>query len=389
MKDFTFYNPVRIVFGKDKTGMIGEVTVPFGKRALLVYGKESIKANGIYDKVTKSLSEAGVEYVELGGVSPNPVLSFVKGGIKLFKEEKLDCIVAVGGGSVIDTAKTIAAGVCYDGEVWDFFCGKAEVQDAVPITVVLTLAAAASEMNSGGVITNEETSQKFHLVGEPLFPKVSILDPTNTLTVPRTYSMYGAVDAIIHILEVYFNCSEKETPLQDRLAEGIIRTIMESSEMVFDEPEDYKARAELMWCASLALNGLVPAGIGPTGFPMHMIEHSLSALYDIAHGAGLAIIAPAWMRYKCKTEPEKFAQFAAHVFNVHEGTERAKAQKAIDKLKKWFASIDVPVTLEEAGIPKEDIPKISQNAFLTSEQWQLSEEYTTEVITEILEMAVG
>jgi len=386
MQNFNFYNPTRVIFGKGGTGRIGEATAPYGRRVLLLYGRGSAERTGLLKKVRDSLFAAGIEWVERGGVKPNPVLSFARETIDIFRAEKLEAIVAVGGGSVIDTAKTVAAGARYDGDVWDFFCGKARVRDAAPVTVVLTLAAAASEMNCGGVITNEETCQKFHLVGEPLYPRASILDPENTFTVPRDQSMFGAVDAIIHLLEGYFNCVDTAAPIQDRITESLVRTILETAPVVFREPENYTARADLMWCATLALNGIASAGIGPTGFPMHMIGHSLSALYDIAHGASLSIVAPAWMRYKSASEPRKFARFAASVFGIDEGSESERASGGIHALESAFASMQVPVKLQQAGIALSDTERIAGNARMTAVEWGL-EAYTPEVISDILELA--
>jgi len=220
MKDFEFYNSTRIIFGKGKTTLLGELTYPYGRRVLLVYGQASAKRKGLLEIVKMSLDNAGIEYVECGGVKSNPVVSFVRSAIDLVRKMKLEAIVAVGGGSVIDTAKAIAAGVHYQSDVWDFFAGTARVLKAMPITVVLTLAASASEMNDGGVITNEETQQKFGFGGEALLPKVSILDPMNTFSVPVDYTMYGAVDAIVHALEGYFNSSDPDTPFQDRFVES-------------------------------------------------------------------------------------------------------------------------------------------------------------------------
>jgi alcohol dehydrogenase YqhD (iron-dependent ADH family) len=386
MQDFTYYNPTKIIFGKGKTKQVGKVTALYGKRILLLYGKGSVKKTGLYDTVIHSLKEEGLKFVECGGIKSNPVLSLVKNAIELFRKENLDVIVALGGGSVIDTAKAVAAGACYDGDVWDFFIHKASVTKAIPILVVLTLAASASEMNDGGVITKEETLQKYSLGGEPLFPKVSILDPENTFTVPQNYSMFGAVDAIVHLLESYFNALDPFTPFQDRFIEGLIKTIIESAEKIFHEPENYNARANLMWCATWGLNGLAPAGVGSTGFPMHMIEHSLSAIYNIPHGAGLSIILPAWMKHKTKEAPKKVAQLAERVFNISEGSVKEKAILGIEAIENWFKKIGVPTRLEDSNIPASDIRKIAENAFGLAQTWNLNT-YTVEVIEDILHLA--
>lgn len=389
MKSFEFYNPTKIVFGEGKTSEIGAVTAPLSKSVMLIYGKQSIKKNGIYQKVVKSLEEAGVSFVELSGVKSNPVLSFVRQGIQIFRKENLDGIVAVGGGSVIDTAKAIAAGVYYEGDVWDFFLNKAKVEKAPPITVVLTLAATGSEMNSGGVITNEGTLQKYNLHGELLFPRVSILDPVNTYTVPLNYSMYGAVDAVIHLLETYFSGRAEYTPIQDSLVEGLVKNIMEAAKGIIKKHDDYNARAVMMWAASLALNGLTPAGAGAGGFPMHMIEHSLSAIYDIPHGAGLSIVAPAWMRYAAEKNSSKFAKFADRVFGIKCDDDATAAVEGIKTLEDWFRSIYVPVRLEDVNIPLDDIPKIAENARGLARRWGMKGEYKREIIENILKLAVS
>lgn len=389
MKSFEFYNPTKIVFGEGKTSEIGAFTAPMAKKVMLIYGKQSIKKNGIYDKVVKSLEEAGISFVECSGVKSNPVLSFVKKGIQLFRNENLDGIVAVGGGSVIDTAKAIAAGVYYEGDVWDFFLNKAKVEKAPPITVVLTLAATGSEMNSGGVITNESTLQKYNLHGELLFPKVSILDPVNTYTVPLNYSMYGAVDAIIHLLETYFNGRAEYTPIQDSLVEGLVKNIMEAAAGIIRKSDDYNSRAVMMWAASLALNGLTPSGAGAAGFPMHMIEHALSAIYDIPHGAGLSIVAPAWMRYAAEKDYSKFAQFADKVFGIKNADEALAASQGIKALEDWFRSIYVPVRLQDVNIPLDDIPKIAENARGLARRWGMKGEYKREIIENILKIAAA
>jgi alcohol dehydrogenase YqhD (iron-dependent ADH family) len=274
MKNFVFHNPTKILFGKDNIPFIGSETAAFGKKALMIYGQGSIKKNTIYDQVTKSLQESSVIIVEHGGVQSNPVLSHVHQGIELAKEHNVDVIVAVGGGSVLDSAKAISAGALVNHDVWKFFTGKKSIKDALPLTCILTLAASGSEMNSGMVVTNEETNQKFGFANKHLFPKVSILDPTATFTVSPPYTAYGAVDAIAHVLEFYFTSQEPYTPVQDHLMEGLVISCMDSCDRVLNNLEDYDARADLMWAATLALNGLTGAGLGKVGFPMHLIEHS-------------------------------------------------------------------------------------------------------------------
>jgi alcohol dehydrogenase YqhD (iron-dependent ADH family) len=387
MQEFLFHNPTRIIFGAGKTDQIGEVTSPHGKRVMLLYGQNSARESGLVERVNTSLTEQGITVVERGGVQPNPVLLFVRETINIFRTEKLDAIVAVGGGSVIDTAKAVAAGVSYRGDVWDFFCGKAVVKEACPLTVVLTLAATGSEMNSGCVITNEETRQKFAASGPSLYPRASILDPENTFGVPMDHSMYGAVDAIVHVQEGYFNCSTGPHPIQERFIEGLIGGIIEAADAIRIDPRDYNARASLMWAATLALNGIAHAGLGTTGWPMHMIEHSLSALYDIAHGAGLAIVGLAWMRDQSRRDPALFSQFGERVFGITGGDETQVADGGIFALENWYRQIGCPVRLGDVGIPADDIPAIADNAVMLAKRWGMRK-YDTERIAGILRLAV-
>ena len=383
MKDFVFENPTKIVFGRSKIEQIGREVRRFGKKALFVYGRESIKKNGIYDRVILSLQKAGVAVVEFPGVKANPVLSHVLTGIELARREEVDVVLAVGGGSVIDTAKTIAAGVKTYHDIWDFFTRKRNISDALPILTVVTVSASASEMNPAAVITREEGAQKFSIRSMFIQPRTSILDPAALFTLSREYSAYSAVDAITHMLEGYFNNNEPESLLQDRLVESLIITIMESAEAILKDPADYDARANMMWSATLAFNGLTTAGMGMISFPVHMIEHSLSALYDIAHGAGLSIVLPGWMRYAVEKDPLKFARFAREIFKVKEADELREGIGGIDYLKSWFISIGSPTSLKEGNIPEGDIGKITENAYALARVWGLKD-YTKEVIEEIL-----
>jgi len=384
MQNFIFENPTKIIFGQGQIGRTGKEVARFGRTVLLVYGLESIKKNGVYDQVTASLLEAGLNIVEFPGVKSNPMLSHTLKGIALACEKQVDVVLAVGGGSVIDTAKTIAAGVRADHDVWDFFTYKKPIQSALPVLTVLTLAASASEMNAAAVMTREEGLQKFSIRSPHIQPRVSILDPAALFTLPAAYSAYSAVDAITHMLEPYFNNTEPDSPFQDRLVEGLIRTIMESTEIILKEPSHYAARADMMWATTWAFNGLTSAGMGSIGLPVHMIEHSLSAIYDIAHGAGLSIVLPGWMRFTLDRNARKLARLAREIFLVSEKDERLAAIAGIGRIKAWFAVIGSPTSLKEAGIPNEDIEKIAENAAVLAQVWQLKD-YTREVITEILQ----
>ena len=385
MKNFVFHNPTKILFGKGTIPSIGPETAALGKKALMVYGQGSIKKNTIYDQVTNSLQDACVTIVEHNGVQSNPVLSHVHQGIRLAKENKIDVIVAVGGGSVIDSAKAIAAGALVEHNVWKFFTGRKSIKDALPLSCVLTLAASGSEMNSGMVITNEETNQKFGFANKHLYPRVSILDPSATFSVSPDYTAYGAVDAIAHVLEFYFTNQEPYTPVQDYFMEGLVKSCIDSCNRVLKNLEDYNARADLMWAATLALNGLTGAGLGKVGFPMHMIEHSLSALYNVAHGAGLSVVIPGWMSYQAQQTPEKFAQFAERVFGITEHLIEQKRTEGIQALISWFKKIKTPTSLDELNIPSQDIPKIAENAVKLAKIWGMPD-YTEEKIEEILKL---
>ena len=386
MQNFTFWNPTKIIFGTETIPQIGEETRQFGQKVLLVYGKSSIKKSGIYDTVLASLQEAGIEVVEHSGVKSNPVLSHVKAGIDLAKQQQIDVIVAVGGGSVIDEAKAIAVGAKTEHDVWEYYLGVKEVEAALPVLDVLTIAATGSEMNFVSVVTKEETQQKFNLRSPFVFPKVSILDPTVTFSVPKTYSAYGAVDAISHTIEGYFNGADPWTPIQDRYVEGLILSIMESADRIMDNAEDYQGRATMMWAATLALNGLPVAGIGATKSPNHLIAHSLGAMYDIAHGAALSIVIPGWMTYASQKSPRKFAQFAQRIFDIRGETPEKQAEKGIANLKTWFHKIGAPVSLAEGNIPEEDIEKIAENTQSLARKWNIADEYTPETVEHILRL---
>lgn len=387
MYNFVLENPTKIIFGKDTIQQIGSEVSLIGKNVLLVYGSGSIIQNGIYDTVIESLKRATLSFTELHGIRSNPLLSDVRRGIELAKVHKIDVVVAVGGGSVIDTAKAIAAGAVVDHNVWQFFRGKKGVTDPLPVCTVLTLAASGSEMNGGMVITNEQTSTKLGTGNKKLCPKVSILDPTATFSVPADYTAYGAVDAVSHCLEFYFNAQLNDSPVQDRFIEGLIINIIEASTTLMHEPENYEARSNIMWCATMALNGWTAAGLGMVGFPMHMIEHSLSAVYDIPHGAGLSIITPAWMRWAKKSRINKLTQLAERVFSITTGSSDSKADAGIERLTEWHASMHCPVKLADCSVDLNQMTKLTDHCLIQAKIWRLKE-YNREIIEDILHLAV-
>ncbi|MEG6568904.1 iron-containing alcohol dehydrogenase [Thermoanaerobacterium thermosaccharolyticum] len=351
MENFNFICPTKIIFGKGTENRVGEETKKYSKRVLFVYGSGSIKKTGLYDKVVKSLSENNVEYIELSGVKPNPRLSLVYEGINKCRENDIDFILAVGGGSVIDTAKAIAVGALYDGDVWDFFLGKAEIKRALPVGVILTLAATGSEASDSAVITNEDGWYKKGIHSDLIRPQFAIMNPELLYTLPAYQTAAGAADIMAHIMERYFT-NVKNVDLTDRLCEATLKTVINNVPKLIEDPTDYDARAEVMWAGTIAHNGLLDTGrIGD--WASHRIEHELSAIYDIAHGAGLAIIFPAWMKYVYKHDLDRFVQFAVKVWDVDlTYTDReAIALEGIKRLENFFRSIGLPVTLKDANIP--------------------------------------
>ena len=381
MNDFTYFNPTKIEFGKGKEKNIGTYIKEAGfDSVLLVYGTGSIKKSSLYDDTIKSLKEAGLTYEELDGVVSNPLLSRVYDGIKIAKEKNLQAILGVGGGSVADSVKAIAAGAKYDGDVWDFFIQKATIQEALPVFTVMTLAATASEMNGNSVVMNDETKQKYSIASVLVNPVLSVVNPELMATVSKDYLAYSAVDIISHCIEVYFTASTHPN-FNSRIVESIIKTVIETTEILIENPNDYDARAEFAWAAIQGLNGLTPAGTEGGSFPNHMIEHALSALYNIAHGAGLSVVIPAWMKYYKNQNLPQFERFSKEIFGLED------ADAGIEALQSWFAKIGSPVSLEDANIPREGIPTLAENAAALGMLWGMGSLYNKDIIVEILEKA--
>lgn len=378
MNDFTYYNPTKIEFGRGKENNIGlYVKEAKIKKVLLVYGTGSIKKSGLYERVVESLNKHDIAFEELDGIVSNPLLSRVYDGVKIAKETKVEAVLGVGGGSVADSAKAIAAGALYDGDVWDFFVHKAEIKEALPVFSVMTLSAAASEMNGNSVITNDATQQKYSIGTVLVNPRLSVINPELMATVSAEYLAYSAVDIIAHSIEVYFTASVHPA-FNSRIVESIIKTVMETTEVLLENPNDYDVRAEFAWVAIQALNGLTPAGTKDGSFPNHLIEHSLSALYNVAHGAGLAVVIPAWMKWHKEQNIKQYERFAREIFHVQ------SADEGIELLEAWFKKIGAPTSLQDANIPREGIEKLAQNANETAKIWGMDGVYTKEVITEIL-----
>ncbi len=356
MNNFTFFSPTYFVFGKQTENETGHYVKRFGgTKVLLHYGGGSVVRSGLLDRVKSSLEKEEITYVELGGVMPNPRSGLVYEGIDLCREEKVDFILAVGGGSVIDSAKAIAAGVKYDGDFWEFFEGK-PITQALKIGTVLTIAAAGSEGSGDTVITKEEGMLKRGAGGEALRPVFSILNPELTQTLPAYQTAAGATDIMAHVFERYFT-NTKEVEVTDRLCEAILLTMIKEVPRVIEDPNNYDARANIMWAGMVAHNNLV--GVGrDQDWSSHGIEHELSALYDVAHGAGLAVIFPAWMTYVMKQDINRFAQLAVRVWGSRKEDPEEAAKEGIERLKQFLTSIGMPINFKELGAKEEDIPQM-------------------------------
>lgn len=351
MQNFIFKSPTEFIFGKEAENQTGSYLKKYGaKKVLVLYGGKSAKASGLLDRVTKSISEAGIEYTEMGGVQPNPILSKVREGIELCRKEQIDFLLAVGGGSVIDTMKAIGIGIDYEGDVWDYFCGKASNPHPYPGAVVLTIPAAGSEGSKSMVITNENGLLKRGFDCEESRSKFSILNPEITYTLPAYQTACGAVDMMSHIMERYFT-NTPSVELTDRMSEAVLKTIIHAAPAAIANPSDYNARADLMWASTLAHCDLLSCG--KTGdWASHDLEHELSALYGIAHGAGLAVVTPAWMKYVFKHDIPRFCQFASRVFDVEMNyfNPEETALTGIYKLEEFFKKLAMPTRLADLGI---------------------------------------
>ena len=362
MRNFQYGTPTRLIFGKNAIENLPEVLRSLGKKVLLVYGGGSIKKIGLYQKVMELLKDFQV--TELSGVQPNPKYESVLAGVKICKEQSIDVVLAVGGGSVIDCSKAVAAGAKYDGDVWDFLAHKAQCKAALPIVDVLTLAATGSEFDAACVISKTETNEKTGFFSKSIFPKVSILDPEYTFSVSPLQTAAGAADGMSHVMEQYF--TEESSLLTDGLCEATIRALMANAKVAVKEPENYEARAELMLACSFGCNGILSLGNSRSGWPCHALEHALSAYYDIAHGVGLAIVPPHWMQLVLKKHPEKamplFAKYGVNVFGLDSAMDKKQlAEKAIEATAAFYKEIGLPCTLKEAGIDNSRIDEMARH----------------------------
>ena len=359
MENFEFCNPTRIIFGRGTEARVGAETARYSKKVLLHYGSGSIKQTGLYDRITASLKAAGVEWVELAGVKPNPRLSLVHEGVALCKQHKLGLILAVGGGSVIDSAKAIAMGAMIEGDVWDFYLGKGEPVAALPIGTVLTLPAAGSEASTGTVITKEEGWLKRAVNSELIYPRFSICNPELAMTLPPFQVACGAVDISAHLMERYFT-NVPNVAFTDRLIEGTLKTIIRQAPLILKNPQDYDAWSEFMWAGTVAHNNLLNTGrIGD--WASHDIEHEISGIYDVAHGAGLAVVFPAWMKHVLHQDLSRFVQWAVRVWNVEMDVFNPEkvALEGIARLQAFIRSLGIGTKLADLGITDDRIEEMA------------------------------
>jgi alcohol dehydrogenase YqhD (iron-dependent ADH family) len=364
MQAFQFQNPTQIVFGEGTLNQLSKLLLSHNAtKVLLVYGGGSIKKNGVYDSVISQLKETNISLIELPGIEPNPRVTTVRKGIDLCREYGVDFILAVGGGSVLDAAKAIAVGVPYQGDVWDFLMQKAQITSALPLGTVLTLSATGSEMNGSSVITNWEEQLKKGFGSMHMYPKFSILDPTLTYSVPADQTVNGIVDMMSHVFEQYFSLTP-DTPLQERLCESILKTVIENGEIALKEPNNYMARANIMLCGTYALNGgMISVGM-ENDWASHGIEHEVSAIYDIAHAAGLSIIFPNWMKYVYKQRVDRFVQYAVRVWDIDPAgkSDDELALAGIQATRDYFTRIGAPATLADLNIDDAHLDQMASEA---------------------------
>lgn len=368
MENFSFYIPTSVSFGKGQIKTLSSSLKQFGgTKVLLAYGGGSIKKNGIYDAVVAELNNAGIPYVDCDGIKPNPPVSDVRKGINLYRENACDFILAVGGGSTIDAVKAMAAGVFYEGDVMDLMSdGVGVIKAAAPLAAILTMAGTGSELDMGGVITGEVNHKKHTIMHPLLYPKFSILDPEYTFSVPEKHSMAGCFDAFDHLLECYFVAGSEFTDVQNMMNEGVMKSIVKNAPLLLQNPENYVARANIMWASSMALASFqFAAGKKGSNWPMHAMGHELSSLYDMTHGVTLALIAPSYLEYTLEKAPEYtwlFASFARNVFGVSEHNDEFAAKLGIQKVKEFTLALNMPKNLKDAGVEDNKLEYLAEKA---------------------------
>jgi len=359
MKDFIYYAPTKVFFGKDKHKDVGKIITEYGyNNIMLQYGQSSVKKSGLYDEVMASLAEYGINVVEMGGVEPNPKISFVRKAVKVAKENNVEMILAVGGGSVLDSSKYTAAGACADCDPWDFPTAKTKVQNSLPVGCILTIAAAGSEMSSSAVISNTELNMKRGFNSDFNRCKFAIMNPELTYSVSKYQTACGVVDMMTHTMERYFT-PQPPVEITDGIAESLLRTIISAGKIAIENPTDYEARATLMWASSLSHNNLTDCGRGGS-LIVHQLEHAVSGEFDsVAHGAGLAVLYPAWAKYVYKANPKRFSRFFRNVFGITEQDDMIACEKGIKAMSEYFISLGMPSKLSDLGVPKEKAERLA------------------------------
>ncbi|PAV31468.1 NADH-dependent alcohol dehydrogenase [Virgibacillus profundi] len=389
MENFTYYNPTKLIFGKGQLEALPKEVEQYGKKVLIVYGGGSIKRNGIYDNVMEKLAEINAEVFELPGVEPNPRISTVRKGVGICKKEDIEFVLAVGGGSTIDCTKAIAAGAKTDVDMWDIVTKKKKATDALPFGTVLTIAATGSEMNRGSVITNWETNEKYGWGCSYTWPKFSILDPVHTYSVPRDQTVYGMVDIMSHVLEHYFH-QTTNTKVQDRFCESILQTVMETAPKLLDDSENYELRETIMLSGTLALNDMLNMGYRGD-WATHNLEHAASAIHDIPHGGGLAILFPNWMKHVLdEGNAARFKQLAVRVFNVEAGnkSDYDVALEGIGKLRNFWDSIGAPATLAAYSINESSVESMADKTVIANSEYGNFKKLTRQDSVEIFKASL-
>lgn len=385
MRNFTFYNPTRIIFGKGRIRVLSR-EIPQGSKILVTYGGGSVRRTGVLDQVFKAL--AGREMLEFGGIEPNPEFDMLMEGVTLARREGVDFLLAVGGGSVIDGTKFMAAAIPFEGDAWEITTsGGSRVGGSVPLGTVLTLPATGSEMNSGAVISRRSIETKLPFSHPSLFPRFSVLDPTTTFTLPPRQVANGIVDTFVHIMEQYLTYPSGGR-VQDRLAEGLLLALLDEGPRALVDPENYEVRANLMWCASLGLNGLIGAGV-PQDWATHMVGHELTALYGLDHGVTLAVVLPAMLQVRRRDKRDKLLQYAGRVWGITRGDEEQRIDTAIARTRDFFEELGIPATLGACGVGDECIEKVAEQ-LVRHDMGRLGErsEVTPEIVRKVLELCL-
>lgn len=386
MFPFEYYIPTKVVFGEGEVNRIGEIAKGFGKKAVLVsYDEDFIKSIGVMDKAMKPLKEAGVEVITHFGVKSNPTVEFIREGVEKCKAENPNVIIALGGGSVMDTAKAMAVSVGSKADVWALATGEAEMTDALPVVTIVTIPATSSEMNPTSVVSNDELRRKEGFSHPLMFPKVSILDPELTYSIPILQTAISAADIVSHLMEGYINHNDPWAPMQDRFAQGMIKTIMDCMDKLLADPTDKQARATMMWTAAFAWNGFYVCGIGGFDASIHMVGHSFSAFYDLPHGSAMSVSIPGVMKYHLNDRIEKYSVFAQEIFGIDGDISKETAQKGIDALVGWFKKIGVPTTFEEAGMPTDEFDAMADDVLITAKNWCI-ESYDKKMVLDFLNL---